>query len=104
VYAVDDAWRKKIQETKDNLHKELYDLYHKIGKTEVWRASNDGVCDMCEDHALKQIDGAIKALLEDWEGVAKGGYLLASGLEGLAPAICTSPPKPFPFLRKEGKR
>lgn len=38
------------------LKERINDLYHKIGKVEVWCKSNDEVCDMCEEFVLKEID------------------------------------------------
>ena len=41
------------------LKKSIEDLYHRIGKAEVWRAGgSDVVCDMCEDFMIKKIDKA----------------------------------------------
>ena len=37
------------------LKNEITDLYHKIGKIEVWSAGNDEVCDMCEEYVLEKI-------------------------------------------------
>lgn len=31
------------------------DLYHKVGKVNVWRASNDVVCDLCEEYIKKKL-------------------------------------------------
>lgn len=37
------------------LKEEVFDLYHKVGKTRVWRMNNDEVCDMCETYILQKI-------------------------------------------------
>lgn len=56
--AVDDAIYHKINVDRavEKLKQEIDDLYHKIGKTEVWRAGNDVVCDMCEEFVKEKID------------------------------------------------
>lgn len=40
----------------EQLKADITDLYHKIGKAEVWRASNDVVCDLCEEYIKKKIE------------------------------------------------
>lgn len=47
---------KDMKEKIEKLKKEISDLYHSVGKIEVWRANNDGVCDLCEDYVLKKIE------------------------------------------------
>jgi len=40
----------------EGLKKDITDLYHKIGKVEVWEASNDVVCEMCEEYVISMIN------------------------------------------------
>ena len=44
--------RKKVIELK----KSIDDLYHQLGKVQVWNASNDLVCELCEALVMKKID------------------------------------------------
>lgn len=59
----------KLSESIEKLKVETYDLYHKLGKVEVWKASNDEVCDMCEEFVHKKINeifsDIIKKVTED---------------------------------------
>lgn len=41
---------------------EIYDSYHKIGRVEIWNASNDLVCDIVEERAIKIIEEAFKEI------------------------------------------
>jgi len=39
---------------------EIDDLYHKIGKPEVWRMNNDELVDACEDYVKEKFKLAFK--------------------------------------------
>ena len=38
------------------LKDKINDLYHKLGKADVWGYGNDEVVDLCEEHIKKAID------------------------------------------------
>ena len=47
--------------TLEEVKKRIKDLYHQIGKVEVWRAGNDEVCDLCEE----RVNGIIDQLAQE---------------------------------------
>jgi len=44
------------------LRLEIDNLYRKFNKGDVWRWSNDEICDKCEEYVMKKIDEAFPNL------------------------------------------
>jgi hypothetical protein len=51
------AQQNGVRFTIERIFPEIEDLYHSVGKVEVWRANNpDLVCDLCEEYVKKVIN------------------------------------------------
>lgn len=61
---------KSMKSAVEYLKEQIDNLYHKFPKGDVWRASNDTVCDMCEEYMIKKIDETFPDLFPSGDLIA----------------------------------
>jgi len=64
---------ESVKSAVEWLKDEIDNLYRKFPKGDIWRASNDQVCDMCEEYMKKKIAEAFPDLREVKNTRKQGG-------------------------------